>query len=242
MPDAAETYRLKITSPAGISESPLLPPASAEQKIAIATGRGVFAPGAPLEFNVRAAKDRLPLVITARVRGMLVGQQMLVTSPADQAKADAVSIPLDDQVAGVIRLTVYDYTKSPPKVLAERLVYRQPRRLVVRAAEGKKPAGEISLSIQNEKGRPVAAALGLTVLAAGRTRHLPPGRCGPDLLHALLCGRRLEDPAALEERRFASFRQPTARRRRLTAPECRPCTWARRCQGPACSTGAGKPG
>ena len=51
VPDAAETYRLKITSPAGISESPLLPPASAEQKIAIAAVRGVFAPGAPLEFN-----------------------------------------------------------------------------------------------------------------------------------------------------------------------------------------------
>ena len=53
-------------------------------------------------------------------------------------------------------------------MLAERLVYRQPRRLVVRAAEGKKPGGEISLSIQNEKGRPVAAALGLTVLDGGK--------------------------------------------------------------------------
>ena len=84
VPDAAETYRLAITSPAGISESPLLPPASADQKVAITTGRGVFAPGAPLEFIVRAAKDRLPLVITARLRGMLVGQQLLVTSSPDR--------------------------------------------------------------------------------------------------------------------------------------------------------------
>ena len=200
VPDAAETYRLKIISPAGIGDSPLLPPASSEQKIAIAAGRGVFAPGAPLEFTVRAAKDRLPLVITARLRGMLVGQRMLVTSsPDQQAKANAVSIPLDDQVAGVIRLTVYDYTKSPPKVLAERLVYRQPRRLVVRAAEGKKPGGEISLSIQNEKGRPVAAVLGLTVLQRREGQASPPSRCGPDLLHALLSDGDLENPAALED-------------------------------------------
>ncbi len=71
-------------------------------------------------------------------------------------------------MAGVIRLTVYDYTTSPPRVLAERWVYRQPRRLVVRAAEEKKPGGKLSLSIQNEKGRPVAAALGLTVLEGGK--------------------------------------------------------------------------
>ena len=174
VPDAAETYRLAVTSPAGVSLSPLLPPASADQKIAITTGRSVFAPGAPLEFIVRSTKDRLPLVITARVRGMLVGQRILVTSPTDQpAKAGTVSIPLDDQVAGVIRLTAYDYTNSPPKVLAQRLVYRRPRRLTS-ATRRKEPAGELSLAIQNEKGRPVAAALGLTVLAGGQDKALPP--------------------------------------------------------------------
>ncbi len=199
VPNAAETYRLRITSPAGIRASPLLPPASAEQKIAIVTGRGFFAPGAPLEFTVRAAKDRLPLVITARLRGMLVGQQLLVTSPLNQqVKPITVSIPLDEQVAGVIRLTVYDYTTSPPKVFSDRLVYRQPRRLIVRAAEATKPAAELSLSIQNEKGRPIAAALGLTVLDGGNGKTPRPSRCGPDLLHALLEDGDLENPAALE--------------------------------------------
>jgi len=199
VPDAAETYRLKIVGPAGISESPRVPPASSDQKIAIATGQGVFAPGAPLEFNLRAAKDRLPLVITARLRGLLVGQQMVVASSQDQqGKANTVSIPLDDQVAGVIRLTVYDYTKSPPQVLAERLVYRQPRRLVVRAAEGKKPAGELWLSVQNDKGRPVAAALGLTVLDGEKDKTSRPNRSWPDLLHALLIDGDLENPAAIQ--------------------------------------------
>ena len=111
-----------------------------------------------------------------------------------------MSIPLDDQVAGVIRLTVYDYTKSPPKVLAERLVYRQPRRLVVRAAEGKRPGGELSLSIQDEKGRPVAAALGVTVLAtAAKEQDLAePGALRARSAARLVIGRHLENPAALE--------------------------------------------
>ena len=43
-PDAAETYRLTVTSPAGISETPLLPKAAAEQPIAVATGRGIVPP------------------------------------------------------------------------------------------------------------------------------------------------------------------------------------------------------
>jgi hypothetical protein len=203
-PQAAETYRLTITSPES-SESPLLPPASADQKIAIATGRGVFAAGAPLEFTVRAAKERLPLVVTAQVRGMLVGQQLLVTSKAkQQAQAGTMSIPLDDQVAGVVRLTVYDYTQGPAKVLAERLVYRRPRSLVVRAAEGRKPADHegmapgISLSVQDGQGRPVAAALAATALDGAKDEPLRLARCGPDLWHAFLSDGALPDPAALE--------------------------------------------
>ena len=50
-PDAAETYRLTVTSPAGIGQSPVLPPASADEKVAISTGQGVFAPGARWSFS-----------------------------------------------------------------------------------------------------------------------------------------------------------------------------------------------
>ena len=92
-PDPAETYRLSITSPAGVSQAPVVPPASADEKVAISTGQGVFAPGAPLEFIVRAAKDNLPLVVTARLRGMLVGQQLLVTSSDRKANASRCRCP-----------------------------------------------------------------------------------------------------------------------------------------------------
>ena len=150
-PNAADTYRLKITSPAGINETPLLPPASSDTPVTIAAW-GITAPGRPLECAVRSAKDRLPLVITARLRGLLVGQKMLVSSSDPQAKANAVSIPLEDQVAGVIRVTAYDYTKSPPQVLAERLVYREPRRLVVRGRGNKARRRDFALDPEREQG------------------------------------------------------------------------------------------
>jgi hypothetical protein len=205
VPDAAETYRLIVTGlagggtvPAGFGE-PLLPQASSEQKVAIAAGSGVIAAGAPLEFSIRAARDRIPLVITARLRGLPVGQHMMVTpSPNQPKKAYPISMPLDEQVAGVIQLTVYDCTKSPAQVLAERLVYRQPKRLAVRASEVGKPGREVALSIQNEKGRPIAAALGLAVVDGKSEKSGRPGRTGIDLLHSLIADNDLDNPALLE--------------------------------------------
>ena len=65
---------------------------------------------------------------------------VLVSSPDQAAEPLTVSIPLDEQAAGVIRLTAYDYSTNPPQVLAERLVYRQPRRLVVRGSKARSRA------------------------------------------------------------------------------------------------------
>ena len=134
-PDAAQTYRLQISIPPGVADSPLLPPASSDQPVAVSVRQGVIDPGDPLELNLRATKDRLPLVVAARVRGMLVGQQLLVTSADMRANPKSLSLPLDDRVAGLIRLTVYEDSASPAKVLAQRWVYRQPRLLSVRAAQ-----------------------------------------------------------------------------------------------------------
>ena len=171
VPDHDETYRLKIASPAGVTDQPKLPPASTEQKVVLSTGTGVFDAGAPLEFNLRASKTGIPLVITAWCRGVPVGQQTLVTSTErDRTSLTPVVIPLDEQIGGVVRLTVYDYSVSPPMPIAERLVYRRmARRLMVRAADhtdAYSPGDKVSLSLSvtNESGTPVAAALGVAVV------------------------------------------------------------------------------
>jgi hypothetical protein len=171
VPQRRESYSLKITEPAGISAQPKLPAAAADARATLNTGSGVFAEGDKLEFSLVAAKADLPLVVTASCRGVAVGQQMLVTKPGrDPGSVNSVVIPLDDSVGGVVRLCVFDFSKSPPELLAQRLVYRRmPRRLSVRAEE---PAGgyaagsriELPLAVTDEKGEPASAALGVAVV------------------------------------------------------------------------------
>lgn len=197
VPNAADSYRVKIEQPADLDVSPLLPQASSEQNVVITAEHGVLAPGSPLELSVRATRKDIPLVVTARAGGLLIGQQPLVTS-AEAAKGMSVTIPLDDAIAGAIRVTVYDDSKCPPKVVAERLVYRQPRRLIVRVAEATKPSGELVLSVQDEKGRPVAAALSVTALGRAPANAPEARRPQADLLHSLLLDADVPNKAALE--------------------------------------------
>ena len=169
VPQAGETYHLKITPPTGVKDEPKLPEVSTEREVVLSTGSGVFAAGAPLEFNVRAAKANLPLVVAAYCRGVQVGQQPLVTKTTGSG-GNPVAVAVDDAADGVIRLTVYDYSTAPPKPVAERLVYRRPaRRLSVQAvglkdryAPGEKV--DVSLLVTNEKGEPTPATLSVAVI------------------------------------------------------------------------------
>ena len=124
-PTAGTTYRLKITEPAGVGNEPKLPAVSTDSEVVLSTGAGVFPAEKPLEFNIRSAKAGLPLVVAAYCRGVQVGEQPIVTKGVGE-EANPVTIALDDAVGGVIRLTVYDYGVTPPKPVAERLVYRRP--------------------------------------------------------------------------------------------------------------------
>ena len=158
-PRTDETYRLKITSPKGVTEQPKLPGLAAERDFVLTTGAGVFAAEKPLEFNIRSTKAGVPLVVAAYCRGVQVGQQPL----SSKAGANPVAITLDPAVGGVIRLTVYNYRSGAPQAVAERLVFRRPaHRLNVavtglrqRYAPGEKV--ELSLSVTNEKGQPAPA-------------------------------------------------------------------------------------
>lgn len=160
------SYRLKVEKPSGVSGKIDLPFAAPRRPVVLTTGRGIFEPGRPLEFNIRSAEPGLPLVTAAWCRGVLVGHQPLVTSTG----ANEVSVPLDPEANGVIRLTVYDYDVSPPEPIAERLVWRRPaRRLDVRVGPpGKpfKPGDEVQLELHvtDESGKPAAAILGVSVV------------------------------------------------------------------------------
>ncbi len=204
-PTAGTKYRLKITQPLGVSNEPKLPAVSAESDVVLSTGPGVFSAGKPIELSIRSAKAGLPLVVAAYCRGVQVGQQPIVTKGVGE-EANPVAIALDDAVGGVIRLTVYDYGLSPPKPVAERLVYRRPAgKLNIRAAghaERYTPGEKVDMSllVTDENEKPVPAVLGVAVaddallnLADDRTPAMP--------THFLLTSE-IEKPEDLEHADF----------------------------------------
>ncbi len=165
-PQAGETYRLEIERPA--RRSVKLPDVAAGRKVVLSTGIGVFAPGKPLEFNVRATSDGLPLMAAAYCRGLLVGQQAFT----GRAGANEVSVNPDAAADGVIRLAIYDYSTNPPEIVAQRLVYRRPsRRMRVRLPDRREryaPGGHVRLSllVTDENDKPLPAVLGVSVVDA----------------------------------------------------------------------------
>jgi hypothetical protein len=218
VPSAGARYRLRVRLPQGGDHYAALPPAARETHVALTTGTGVFAPGEPLEFNVRRSAAGPPLVVAAWRRGALVGQQALVSSDMGQTNHPVV-IPLADEADGVIRLTVFDYGSETPRPLAERLVYRRSsRRVSVEFAPGVdryEPGdmAEVSLRVRDSAGRPVAAVLGVVVIdeavfdeaAAG-----PPGGPRPSLAADLLLAGPLSSPDDLENADFYLSDDPKA--------------------------------
>jgi len=171
-PLADESYRLVIHNPEGAENEPPLPEVNAEQRVVLNTGMGVFEPGKPLEFNVRASEPDVPLVVAAYCRGVPVGQQTLVTKVGENGEdgANAVAIPLAEDVGGVVRLTVFDYSARPPKPVAERLVYRRPAKYLKVRATGHRekyaPGEKVDMAIvvTDEEGQPVPAAVSVAVV------------------------------------------------------------------------------
>lgn len=163
-PRSGERYRLQVLHPEGIKDEAKLPAAS-NDGVLLSAGVGVFPAGRPLSFNVRATRPGIPLVASAWCRGAEVGQKALVTS----SESNPVEIGLDDRVAGVIRLTLYDYRTSPPKAVAERLVYRRPARKLqvqigeVAAGAPTRRSVRLPVLVTDEKSRPTAAVLGVAV-------------------------------------------------------------------------------
>jgi len=210
-PRGGETYRLEIRKPADVAAQPELPFARTDRKVVLTAGVGVFDAGEPLEFNVRAAEEGLPLVASASCRGVPVGHQAFVT----ERGANEVAVELDGDASGVIRLTVFDYSTSPPEPVAERLVYRRPaRRLAVRVlghGERYSPGEEVNLSllVTDESGTPArAATLGVAVvddallsLADDDTPRMP--------THFLLATE-VENPQDLEDADFYLSDDPEA--------------------------------
>ena len=172
-PRAAESYTLKLTSPADVSSQPALPPVNPQRHVVLSTGPGVFEPGQPLTVELHSDRDDLPLSLAAYCRGVLIGQQMLAVHKGN----NRVTVPLAGEAGGVVRVTVYEQVGRADAIelspVAERLVYRRPARalhvkvggLHEHYAPGE--SVELSLAVTNERGQPTPAVLGVSVVPEG---------------------------------------------------------------------------
>jgi hypothetical protein len=218
-PRQGERYWLEVTQPPGVASRPALPETNEAAQVVLDTGPGVFAAEAPLELVVMATKPALPLAVSAVCRGVEVGQREFVVAQPDR-KGDSIrtsiALPLAPEADGVIRVTVYDYGQKPPRPVAERLVWRQPkRRLDVHladASESYSPGDKVRLSlvVTDETGEPVPAALGVAVvddallnLADDKSATMP--------AHYRLATE-IENPADLEDVNFYLSGDPKAAR------------------------------
>lgn len=178
-----QEYFLKIDQPSGVTQVKPLPPCIDERPIVLCAGSkvagdstdraledesapGVALAGEPVELSILARRASLPLVVTVTCRGVQVGEYPLVT----ERGRNRVSLPLADDVAGVLRVTVHDFSRTPAQPVAERLIYRHPTRKLqlhwenadVRVSPGE-PV-ELSLQVRDELGQPAQCMLGVSVV------------------------------------------------------------------------------
>ncbi len=206
MPKMDESYRLEIDSPEDAEGEFELPAVNEECFVVLDTGAKVFEAGKPIELNVRTTKP-VPLVVAAVCRGVHVGQTELEGS-------QQVTVALPPRADGVIRLTVYDYSQSPPVPVAERLVYRRPlRKLRVQlegVAEEYSPGEHVkaSLLVTDEKDQPMSATLGISVVDDALL-NLADDK-SPGLVTRFLLAGDIDSPEDLEDANFFLSDEPEA--------------------------------
>ena len=218
LPRVGVRYHLRLENPVNTQVDGRLPFVVPTQKVVLNAGAGVFQPGDPIEFNVRASQAGLPLVAMVSCRGVHVGEQAFLTRPSEngngKAAANAVAISVPKSVAGVIRLAVFDYSTTPPKPVAERLVYRRPfEKLDVALAADRESYApgqscRLDVKVSDEKGQPVSALLGLSVVDEAV---LEPAMLGPNTMSSYFwLTRQVEDPQDWEDADFLLEETPEA--------------------------------
>lgn len=161
-PAAGETYRLVPRAPAGVRLT------GAEVKtvatgVSLATADARIAAGGDVRVDL-AATTAGDYGVSVWCRGVRIGERTVVLAAGATKR---VAVPTTADVGGVLRVTVTD-PKGVPR--AERLVARAPARKVEVAAVPGRAAtapGEeqvVRVTTRDEKGEPVSAVVGVTVV------------------------------------------------------------------------------
>lgn len=156
-PEFGMRYSLRLDDHAA---EPFVLPESIEQGVVIHSQADIFAAGEPIELAIETTGEG-PFVAGLFCRGVLVGQAAFQGRGEHELQFD-----LREEVAGVLRLTVFDRKLNP---LAERLTARASGREITVSVEPEQELlapGEhqrVSLHARDENGDPVSCVLGVTV-------------------------------------------------------------------------------
>lgn len=180
VPRAGEAYRLRFTTPGGADHTAALPAVGKRRPVVMSTGVGVFEGGRPIEFVVRSGEGAIPMVAAVYEGDSLVGQQALITEDPREGRqppglpvatsVNSVQIDLPASVAGVLRVMLFDYSVSPPRPLAGRLIYRRAAEQLSIGVETDAlklvpdRISELGLQIRDERGEPVEGLAGVTLV------------------------------------------------------------------------------
>lgn len=213
-----QTYQLRILSPEGFSQSIPLPPVVQDRKVIVKTGLGVIEPNRPIEFHLLTtpgAKQPMPLMAAVVCRGVEVARQWVVPEgPKEGLPTETpVEIPLPAGLWGLMHLRVYDYSQTPPMLVAQRLFYRLPAsRLQAQCLpEPQSPLPGQSLQIRlftkDPEGTPTTAVGTVAVVEEG---FLGSFSALPVITPFWLLDELWELPEDLEEADFLVSNQPKA--------------------------------
>lgn len=180
LPQTGGNYRLKVVEPPDTKTETELPQPDPDRNVAMSTGVGVFGAAKPVDLNLRAARDGVPLVVAAWCRGILVGKEpVVIRARSDDEPQEGiqgaggvnqVTLTIPEEISGLIRLIAYDYSASPPVPVAHRWVYRRPvRQLNIEAAAKiqRTPSGNraaVTLTVTDESGNPAPAVLAVSAV------------------------------------------------------------------------------
>jgi hypothetical protein len=164
IPQAGQSYRLRIDSPAGISLTPSLPPVRADG-LALSVLTTVTREGQPIRLMLRQPGGERRVLLTVFCRGRLVAQQERTVKDAQE-----VEIMPPAGCPGVLRVVAFDARRGLLQPMAERLVYRvPPERLNLSIAglkEKYRPGEPVKLTIRgtDPKGTPQAAWISVSAV------------------------------------------------------------------------------
>lgn len=170
-PKRGETYKLKVSEPAGIATTFALPTVK-EAGAAISTASDIIAAGHPARLLIGATSaGEVTVTISQREKVLATKKLAFKKSRFWQSglrtgKIVEQRLDLPKDASGVLVATVWDAKGAP---LAERLIFRAPTpalHVEVQTAKARYATGdlvELTVRARDAAGKPTAALVGLTV-------------------------------------------------------------------------------